>query len=856
MARWARWIGVTVAAAAMLCGPQSARAAGRPDPHTVEIRLTVKRLTELRLFQSLRLYCQGLLERSDLRLEARAEVALQLANVLLERGGTPDLPGRREAMWNDAREHLKTFLAAHPDYKQADQHRFLLAMVLLSESLVQQSRAKVLLDPEPALARARDTLQQAISMLEVLIQRYEKRLTDREPGDEADLPPGTPTWADLSTRKHNCHFRLAQSLLHLARAYPSKSPRRTRAARRALAQYKIFTPQYVVADAVLEGFLGKAECHRLMGKTHEALKVLDEVDRPDTPAVFRAQIPLLRARTHLDAGRPDEARLQLAGAPGIRDARPPEAGVFYVEVLLALRDRFGKRGHGDAALAVQREALLVCARLADAGDAYHDRWARLLVARRADVDRFPPDTAHARYLGEALRMIGKSDEAAKAYAIALKAPDALRNDPGAAEVLYEAAQTALRAKAYARAAEWLDAFAARFAADPRAAKAALLSAYALGQIYRTARTPERARQYQARLEGFLARYGEHELAPEARWMLARWHHGRGEPNAALPHYRAIPDAHPRGPSARESEFSCLREQVLALWAAGKRATAALKRYRTAAESFIARWDAQLKEKPDAAVRLKRDRAAVRLALLLVDPRAGADVAAVGWVETVRREGLSAPLADALRIVRIRAAIHRDRRSFAEQILDGWLGKEGLASAEGLLDLIESLRRESAIVKGRVRTDLSRVMVRACQGVGKRREQLGLKPDDQLRVRLLLAEAYLAINKPSRAKRVLDALFRERPNSARVVRAVAQAHVDMGHFQQALPAWRHLLRGAEAGSRLWFEAKYHIALSHYRLGDTKQARAIVGLTKLQHPELGGPSLRKKFEKLASRLGEPD
>ena len=90
-----------------------------------------------------------------------------------------------------------------------------------------------------------------------------------------------------------------------------------------------------------------------------------------------------------------------------------------------------------------------------------------------------------------------------------------------------------------------------------------------------------------------------------------------------------------------------------------------------------------------------------------------------------------------------------------------------------------------------------------------------------------------------------------PDDAAIQESYADALAATGQpdqLRRALEQYRVLAeRSPEASSR-WFRAKYAIAALHLRLGNAEQSAKIVRLLKVLHPELGGPEMRGRFDRL--------
>ena len=110
--------------------------------------------------------------------------------------------------------------------------------------------------------------------------------------------------------------------------------------------------------------------------------------------------------------------------------------------------------------------------------------------------------------------------------------------------------------------------------------------------------------------------------------------------------------------------------------------------------------------------------------------------------------------------------------------------------------------------------------------------------------------------PRRAKRSLCprlALGRhQRPAPSRPRRTL-HSRLEVLHRSGHRRPCRLRLQTNAAGSPVWFDARYALALAYYHSGQFKESAQLIDATSILHPDLGGGELQEKFIRLRQRLG---
>jgi predicted Zn-dependent protease len=128
---------------------------------------------------------------------------------------------------------------------------------------------------------------------------------------------------------------------------------------------------------------------------------------------------------------------------------------------------------------------------------------------------------------------------------------------------------------------------------------------------------------------------------------------------------------------------------------------------------------------------------------------------------------------------------------------------------------------------------------------------GMNRADVREVQSARADAYVATARRDEATEIYRQLAAEHPDDARVQHRYAELLLDADTAASpaaALQQWRLVLRKTPARTDEWFQAKYGVALAHYKLGQRAQARQIILVTQSLHPDLGGTAMKQQFLQL--------
>jgi hypothetical protein len=132
----------------------------------------------------------------------------------------------------------------------------------------------------------------------------------------------------------------------------------------------------------------------------------------------------------------------------------------------------------------------------------------------------------------------------------------------------------------------------------------------------------------------------------------------------------------------------------------------------------------------------------------------------------------------------------------------------------------------------------------------------LSDADRKAANLLLAKSNLADGRTATAAVQFEQALVEHPNDKRLLAQAAAALASSDDSEAVFRArdyWRRLESLESPGSDAWFTARLNVIETSVTLGDVAEARKLLTVTRLLHPQLGGGATKAGFEAVQRRLG---
>ena len=115
----------------------------------------------------------------------------------------------------------------------------------------------------------------------------------------------------------------------------------------------------------------------------------------------------------------------------------------------------------------------------------------------------------------------------------------------------------------------------------------------------------------------------------------------------------------------------------------------------------------------------------------------------------------------------------------------------------------------------------------------------------------LAELHVSGGNSKKAIEMFNTLKRLFPNNKNYLVNLGRAHSQAEGFEAAIPVWRKLAAGVQAGTELWFESKLNLAIALFKTGNQKDSQTLIDQTVRLSPEMPD-KWKQEFDNLASKI----
>lgn len=120
---------------------------------------------------------------------------------------------------------------------------------------------------------------------------------------------------------------------------------------------------------------------------------------------------------------------------------------------------------------------------------------------------------------------------------------------------------------------------------------------------------------------------------------------------------------------------------------------------------------------------------------------------------------------------------------------------------------------------------------------------------------LLTQALIVRQRRAEAISILETIQDQNPKQLKprlILAELLSTSEDESQVRSSLQAWRRILQDTKPKSTPWFTAKYFIAQSHLRLGDSKSAATVLKLIKAIPPGWKESELSSQFDQLYAKV----
>jgi len=782
--------------------------------------------------------------------------------------------GREQAdLWTRAESLVAEFLHDHSTLPRSVELQALQGDIAFSRGETLRWLAELLPERPELHGESLASLSQAVSRLIPLEQQLSERLRDRNRGRTSRTEPLTARELDRLLSR----VRLTLGSAELERARLGTPLEKLDAVAAAERWLKLVADGSPNDDGTSQAQIALAEVARLAGKTDLVRRRLAALDPAELPDAAKDAIAAVSTALLLDERKPDRAVSFLIDYRRSRGALTGELRLLQLQALEAAAEQVAKAGDEKAAREL-RDQVPTVVRWTEAEHGGYWAYRARLAAHRVEQT--------ARYGVELFEQVQQAETAAaqrnvEAAAAAFRRAEELAKDDVAiaVEMASRRASLLLEAGRFSEAADAFFSIAEREPRRDKAAEAHLLSAFALGRFHDEAPSAERREAYVRRLEEHRERYPATATGAEAALRLAKLYEQRRQYSQALPLLReAVMDAE-RAPAAAAAIARNYRNLLQHLRSAKSEATTPDEI--AAREKQLENWAAEaiveltgltepLRTSPSDGKPLSPSEAELVLRASQLFLTYGGDAGltdqlldrlATTLAQLPVRDEFWVAVQKSARPLLIVSLANRRKYDEAARLVDGLEAApvgDLIAVVKGLAEVSDSEGRgqQRAVfgVSDRVHlTRLSDLRSRATDMLAARVNELN--DVDRKAANVLLAQSSLADGRTTTAAAQFKQALAERPNDKSLLVQAAGALAssdDPEALSRARDYWRRLESLESPGSNAWFKARLSVIETSLALGDVTEARKLLTVTQLLHPQLGGGAMKAGFEAVGRRL----
>jgi hypothetical protein len=804
-------------------------------------------LRQRELFSLAESYCQRSLNESELSPQRRARLTIEWSRTLVDHA-LHDGPEQQAPLWKQAHQVLAQYEKLHAKSSWALLVRVQAALALLAQGewLTQQASLTGMPDaPSEATSEAtRDFFRRAIRGLEAVDAEIAQRMrvpTRNDSTKETELDE-----EQLRGLRRRGQYHLARAFRLQASSYDSGSPDRVASLTRAVEILGPLAQSTISDDVVWNSRIDRIRCLVELKDYEGASRRLDLLEQQEPPPKARLAARAQRINLAMQQGDLTRAAELAEQASVLEGETLAELDMACFELFLRQWQEAARKKKDPNVIADLRASLdeLLVEIQARHGLLYLRRAESMLASRVADLPG-EKDLDVLQRIAETFYRGGQMEAALRTYDQAREQAAAEAIQDRAWEFGYAAAAIQQRLGHHRDAANRYRTLALSRLKSPEAPEAHLLGIFNLSQAARQS-SDASLDEYGAALEEHLAHWPEGESAGEAHWWLGRLQQAQRKWPEAVKSLQAVDPQHARYADAVTTLATVYRQWIAAEMAEGK----PVARLAADAAQWLAAQAGETAASDEVKTKAMRAVAAI--------------TAADFWIQFAS-DGYD----DAQRVleqVTSDASVLPAWRSRANSLLivayagqgDGQQARETLgaiseADHAELFAVITRLEGLASTAQGPLSRELAELVLVAVERLKPARDQLTAQHARQLD--MATAGALTILDRSSQAQTLLQRLAEQYPQDGEVRELLATtlgAREDAASRETALNQWRQLERGSKAASPRWFRARYQQARLLVALNRRDEAQKLLGVTRLVHPELGGPRMKAQFDALWQKV----
>ena len=117
---------------------------------------------------------------------------------------------------------------------------------------------------------------------------------------------------------------------------------------------------------------------------------------------------------------------------------------------------------------------------------------------------------------------------------------------------------------------------------------------------------------------------------------------------------------------------------------------------------------------------------------------------------------------------------------------------------------------------------------------------------------ILGQAYVAMNDSTRARQIFEQVVKVAPSSPDANAGLARLALADKRYKDATDLWNRVESDAAESDDLWYEARYNLAVIYAADGNLRAACGKLAQTRSEHPSLGSPEMKARWDTLQRKL----
>lgn len=811
-------------------------------------------LRQRRLYIIAEDYAVELLNGQRLLFDEQAQVTIQLALTLAEHGSHVQQDQRNE-LWQEAERLLSDFSKTSANNPRLIQVQAELAILPARFGDVFAWESQVFPNDKATQEVASDYFQRAINQIDILESTQFRK---QSKPTESEIVDGALSGEEFGELGLKLSYFKAKSRLYLA-MFSQPSPNKAGQLIDAAQQLETLSKSRIDSIWKERARLLRAKLARYEKEFAAAESILKSLARDPDSANLRDEILAERVRIQIDQGKIDSGLKLITDEISAGRMISDEVRSVAVEGLIAAWKIADDQGQKELQAELFREAL-----------GHHEltrgKWRQLTHARTRVTQQsmeLGGELASIVHQAQQSYRNGDSGDAVKQFRLAAAVAHRERKQSLAIEYAFTAGSIEVQRQNWAAAAEVFSEIVGQFPDEAKASDAALMKAFAYGQIYLEQPNADSRRDYEEALRETRGKFSGTSAAGEATWMLAAHNEQRLQWTDALEVYRKIDPASTRFDSA-SLRIAVLYDNILT-------------RLKTIGGP-VAEWEDRLVEEivriedsfPDGNVlrSLEQCQASLLIARLLLQHRDRWYGVADQWLERVSKTVDYQHTEASISGTEIDPKWIQVDRAASQMRIVSLAGQENLRQARAILlelhktdpatmlGILVGLTEMTSQIDERYQVELGHLQLEAIQRLNESREIL--TPQQRSLLDRSHAEAFIAIGNLPEAAEIYVSLLEDSPRNESLIRQLIAVLMKRGKAEDLVEArkwWAKFERMNPSGSEKWIEARLEIAKLDHRVGKTKEAQKLLGVTQALYPKLGSPSLKRDFENFRAEITNP-